>query len=292
LDPDPWVQIAEVRGLRSALWSQPFAQPADRTLGEVLIPELSTADHYVASVIDKHRVDSGPESVAHAAALEVMPLVKEWGANYLRGMTPSGAYAKGTAISLCTDIDLLIALKPIPGMEMRNVFWNLFEFLTGRNLRPEAHSVAMRVRHKGVKIDLVPACLMDGNPREHTLHNDSAAGIRTDVGQHVHLVSSSGRAQEICALKIWRERNSLDFPSLYLELTVLEALTGQRFGQLADNVLTILRYIAGRFRKETVRDPANEDNVISDSLTASEKGMLGKAAGKALFDEDWKRILW
>jgi len=77
-------------------------------------------------------------------------------------------------------LDLLIALKPIPGMEMRSVFWNLFEFLTGRNLRPEAHSVAMRVRHKGVKIDLVPACLMDGNPREHTLHNDSAAGIRTD----------------------------------------------------------------------------------------------------------------
>ena len=73
---------------------------------------------------------------------------------------------------------------------------------------------------------------------------------------------------------------------------MLEALAGQRFGQLADNVLTVLRYIAGRFRKQTIRDPANEDNVISDGLTASEKGMLGKAAGKALFAEDWKRILW
>jgi hypothetical protein len=245
----------------------------------------------VASVID-HRVDTGPESVAHAAALEVMPLVKEWGTNYLSGMTPSGAYAKGTALSLCTDIDILITLKPIPGMEMRNVFWNLFEFLTGRNLQPEAHSVAMRVRHKGLKVDLIPACLMDGNPHEHTLHNDSEAGIRTDVGRHAHLVSSSGRAQEICAMKIWRERNSLDFPSLYLELTVLEALAGQRFGQLADNVLAVLRYIAGRLRKATVRDPANEDNVISDILTANEKELLAKAARKAVSDEDWKQILW
>ena len=245
----------------------------------------------MASVIDQHRVDTGPESAAHAAALEV-PLVKEWGTNYLRGMTPSAAYAKGTALSLCTDIDLLIALKPIPGMEICNVFWSLFEFLMGRNLQPEAHSVAMRVRHKGVKVDLIPACLVDGNAHETTLHNDSEAGIRTDVGQHIHLVSSSGRAQEICAMKIWRERNSLDFPSLSLELTVLEALAGQRFGQLADNVLAVLRYLARRFRRMTVRDPANEDNVISDRLTASEKQMLAKAASKAVSGEDWKQILW
>jgi len=104
---------------------------------------------------------------------------------------------------------------------------------------------------------------VDDNAHETTLHNDSEAGIRTDVGQHIHLVSSSGRAQEICAMKIWRERNSLDFPSLSLELTVLEALAGQRFGQLADNVLAVLRYLARRFRRMTVRDPANEDNVIS-----------------------------
>ena len=57
-------------------------------------------------------------------------------------------------------------------------------------------------------------------------------------------------------------------------------------------VLAVLRYISERLRKVTVRDPANEDNVISDSLTASEKQLLAKAASKALFDEDWKRILW
>jgi len=117
---------------------------------------------------------------------------------------------------------------------------------------------------------------VDDNAHETTLHNDSEAGIRTDVGQHIHLVSSSGRGQEICAMKIWRERNSLDFPSLSLELTVLEALAGQRFGQLADNVLAVLRYMARRFRRMTVRDPANEDNVISDRLTANEKQRLAK----------------
>ena len=233
------------------------------------------------------------KSAAHEAAQQVMPLVKEWGSSYLGGMTPSGAYAKGTAVALCTDIDILIALKPIPGMEMRDVYWSLFDFLTSRNLQPEAHSVAMRVRHKGVKVDLVPACVAEDNPREHMLfHKDSAPEIRTNVAEHVRLISSSGRTQEICALKIWRERNGVEFPSLYLELVTLDALAGHRFGQLADNVLTVLRFIAERIRKVTVRDPANEDNVISDGLTRNEKQMLAKAAEKALFDEDWKQTLW
>ena len=222
-----------------------------------------------------------------------MPLVKECGGNHLRGMTPSGACAKGTAISLCTDIDILIALKPIPGMEVREVFWSLFEFLSSRDLRPEAHSVAMRVQQKGVKVDLVPACLVDGHPHEHTLfHKDSAPEIRTNVAEHVHVISSSGRAEEICALKLWRERNSVEFPSFYLELIALEALAGHRFGQLADNVLAVLRFIAERLLKVTIRDPANEDNVVSDVMTGNEKQLLAKAADKALFDEDWEQILW
>ena len=223
----------------------------------------------------------------------MMPLVKEWAGNYLRGITPSGAYAKGTAVSLCTDIDLLIALKPIPGMEMRNAYWSLFEFLAGRSFQPEVHSVAMQVRHKGVKVDLIPACVVDSNPHRHMLfHKDSTPEIRTDVAEHVRLVCNSGHTREICALKVWRERNRLEFPSLYLELVVLEALADCRCGKLAEKVLTVLRFIAERVRKLTVPDPANEENIVSDGLTTNEKQWLAKAASRALFEEDWKQILW
>jgi hypothetical protein len=105
-------------------------------------------------------------------------------------------------------------------------------------------------------------------------------------------VANSGRQQEICALKIWRERNSLDFPSLYLEMTVLHALESERFGQLADNVLAVLRYLAGRFEQAAVRDPANADNVLSNDIPESTKKAIAKAARNALYDENWKKILW
>jgi hypothetical protein len=147
------------------------------------------------------------------------------------------------------------------------------------------------VQCKGLSVDVIPA-YRDGTSGITLFNKKSGAAVRTDVAQHVHLIANSGRQQEICALKIWRERNKLDFPSLYLELTVLHALEAERFGQLADNVLAVLRYLANRFVAAAVRDPANSKNVLSDELSASAKQAIAKAARDALYDENWKKILW
>jgi len=120
----------------------------------------------------------------------------------------------------------------------------------------------------------------------------SGRAVHTDVARHIHLVANSGRQQEICALKIWRERMALDFPSLYLECTVLQALETDRFGQLADNVLSVLRYLSHSFEQAVVLDPANGDNILSNDLAAKDKKTIAAAARDALYDENWKKILW
>jgi len=74
---------------------------------------------------------------------------------------------------------------------------------------------------------------------------------------------------------------------------VLKALESEPYGQLLHNVLTALRYIGNRFEKAVVvRDPANEDNVVSNDLSAKEKKAIAKAAQDVVYDENWKRILW
>lgn len=271
----------------------PPSQTADKTLRRTSIPTLDTADHYVALVVEKYRVATGPGSAAHEAARQIMPTLREWGNRYLQNMTPTGAYSKGTAITLASHIDILVLLRPAPETEMREIFWSLFKYLTDHGYRPHTHGVAMRIQSNGLDIDLLPACQMDGSSHDHMVFDKSAkAGIGTNVSRHVHLVANSRRTQEICALKIWRAQSSLDFPSLYLELTALAALEKQRFGQLADNVMAVLRYISARLPSTVVKDPANPDNVISDSLSPSEKQIIAKAAAKELSDENWKRILW
>jgi hypothetical protein len=250
-----------------------------------------TVEQYAASIVEKYHVAADTGSPSHRAADDVIPLLKQWGKQYLHGITLSGAYAKNTAISLCSDVDVLVALSPVPDMEMKGIFWGLFEYLTDQDLRPRTRDVSIQLKCKGLHVDLIPA-YRDGTAGNVLFNKRSGCSLHTDIAQHIHTVANSGRQQEICALKIWRERNSLDFPSLYLELTVLHALESERFGQLADNVLCVLRYLANRFEQAVVRDPANTKNVVSSDLSASSKQAIAKAARDALYDENWKKILW
>lgn len=251
---------------------------------------MATAEQYAASMVEKYHVDAGTGSPSHRAADHVIPLLKQWGKQYLLGLTLSGAYAKNTAVTLSSHVDLLVALSPVPNTEMKRIFWSLFEFLTDQNLKCHTRNVSIQLACKGLSVDLIPA-YRDGVV--DTLFNKrTGQAVQTDVARHIHLVANSGLQQEICALKIWRERNALDFPSFYLELAALQALEGERFGQLMENVLTVLRYIEHRFERVVVRDLANAKNVVSNDLSADTKHVIAKAAGDAIYDENWKKILW
>ncbi len=57
-------------------------------------------------------------------------------------------------------------------------------------------------------------------------------------------------------------------------------------------MLAALRYISNRFEHAVVRDPANSDNIVSNDLSAGDKKTIAKAARDALYDENWKKILW
>jgi len=251
-----------------------------------------TTEQYAASIVEKYHIEPDANSPSHRAVDEVIPLLKQWGKQYLLGITLSGAYAQNTAITLCSYADVLITLSPIPGMDMKKVFWNLFEFLTDHDLRPRTHNVSIQLQSKGLWVDLIPACRDKGSSGLALFNKKSGASVHTDLAQHIHLVGNSGRQQEISAVKIWRERCSLDFPSFYLELTVLHALEGERFGQVAENVRKVLRHLSGRFEQMAVHDPANSDNVVSNDLDAAGKQAIAKAARDALYDENWKKILW
>jgi hypothetical protein len=252
---------------------------------------VQTVAQYAASVVEKYQIEPDVGSAPHKAADAIIPMLKKWGGKELLGITLSGAYAKGTAVSLSSNVDILISLRLPLEMEVRAAFWKLFEFLSDENLKPRTRNVSIQVQSKKLRVDVVPAWAAEAG--DHLLYHKEPGGpVRTNVGHHVRLITNSGRAQEICALKIWRERHELEFPSFYLELTTLQALEGERFGQLGDNLMTTLRYLSERFVQTVLRDPANKDNVISDELTADQKKTIASEARKALEENKWEKILW
>lgn len=252
---------------------------------------MLTVDQYATAVVKKYQISPDVGSPSHRAADAVIPMLKRWGGEHLLGITLSGAYAKGTAISLSSHVDIHLALHLPPEMEVRKVFWNLFEYLGEQNLQPHTRNVSMQVVSKGLRVDLLPAWRTSASD-EILYHKEPGKPVHTSVAKHVHLITNSGRAQEICALKIWRECHALEFPSFYLELVTLKALEGERFGQLADNVFAGLRFLSSRFVQAAMRDPANSDNIVSDDLTLPQRKKIAQTARQALEDDNWERIIW
>jgi hypothetical protein len=167
---------------------------------------MSTVEQYAASTVEKYHVAADTESTSHRAADEVIPLIKQWGKQYLQDIKLSGAYAKNTAISLSSDVDVLITLNPVTGKDIKNIFWSLFEYLSDHDLRPESRRVSIQVQALKMKVDLIPSYRDRGG--SVPFKKKTGAEIQTDLNQHIHLVGSSGRQQEICALKIWASETS------------------------------------------------------------------------------------
>jgi hypothetical protein len=251
-----------------------------------------SADQYVASVVWKHAVTTAAGSSASKAADLLIAPLREWaGTSFLR-IQFSGSYAKGTAISLGTDVDLFISLRDVPGKGVKEIYWSLFQFCADRGLKPQAQNVSIRIKCNGVQVDLVPGRKQSGNTTDHTLYRRKKdSWVQTNVLEHIKVVAGSGRTDEIRAMKIWRERNHLDFPSFYLELMTIEALKGNRSKGLAERVGEVLRHIAERFMQARVVDPANTNNVISDDLELDEKRAVMNAARISL-QRPWEQVLW
>jgi len=266
-----------------------------------------TDDQYVESIVAKYAVENQPGSDAEREACALGRLISDWAGKDLVGFQLSGSYEKGTAISLGTDVDILVSIeKPNDAQE---VYLSLYRHCAERNFPPEAHGVSIRILSNGVKVHMIPWNLdhsraqepdahpvAGGGKHQHTLyHQRRGVTVETNINKHTQMVRGSGRADEIRALKIWRERHHLEWPSFYLELTVMDALSdaeAPKSGSLAKNVSTVLHYLAHDFPRAVTMDPANTENVISDDLNAKEKSVISREARKSLVMGAWEKIIW
>ena len=143
----------------------------------------------------------------------------------------------------------------------------------------------------GAKVDLVPARRRPDSA-VHTLwqlRHDT--WIQTNVAAQIGHVRESSLLDEIAALKIWRRRHALRFPSFYLELAVLRALWASPRLSLSASFLHLLRFLSTDFPTARLLDPANSNNVVSDLLTPEEKFRIAGAAQMSLRAPSWPEIL-
>src|SRR5580765_5653446 len=97
-------------------------------------------------MVSKYAVNNAVGSPAYRAASALIPSIREWAGGYLLGISYSGSFAKGTAISLGTDVDLFISVDHMPNMRMKDIYWSLHSFFAERQFQPQVRNVAIGVK--------------------------------------------------------------------------------------------------------------------------------------------------
>lgn len=250
-----------------------------------------SADGYLQTILNREAVDTSANSPARGVQITLQPILNEWAGTQLRMVHPSGSFAKGTANRSGTDIDLFISLKSDTTNTLKEIYASLFSRMRAKGYAPKQQNVSINIRVGGHDVDLVPAKHQGGNSDYHSLYRRRAdTWTQTNVVNHIATVRDAGRHSESRILKLWRNQKQLDFPSFYLELTAITALSGAR-GTLSQNVWAALEYLRDRFPNARVVDPANTNNIISDDLSAVDKTKIATAADRALKATDWSQIV-
>ena len=252
-----------------------------------------TGDEYILSILKKYEVPRGPESAAEKAASRIAPKIQRWAGEWLAALSYSGSYVKQTAVHGITDVDLFISLKPeMPG-NLKKIYDELFTLAALHGWNPRRQNVSIGVSINGMDLDLIPGRAQPGFENYHDLYWLKTDSLRhTDVNFHVETVAKSHRHREIQAIKIWRHIHQLDWPSLYIDFFVINALTGRSTDSLSLNVLHALDAIGETLETACIVDPANLDNMLSNDLTPQEKKNIADQAKKSAAQQHWEDILW
>ena len=252
-----------------------------------------TPDQYVESILAKYQVPRGPMSPAEQLGAAVAAPLRTWAGQQLNALEYSGSYAKETGVHGVSDVDVFISLKSDTTNTLKEIYNSLYALAQTQSWVPRQQNVSVGVTVNGTHGDLVPGKVQAGHQNYHSLYlRKRDSWTQTNVKLHVDTVRTSGRLREIRAVKIWRFLKSLDFPSLYLELFTIQALSGRSQANLAENVLRALRTIGTSLASTRIEDPANTNNVLSDDLTKQEKERIASLAGQSARQQYWKDIIW
>jgi len=252
-----------------------------------------TGDEYLASVLSNYQIYTGIGSPPYNERHILLPLIQNWANKFLLDVAFSGSFAKGTGVKGSTDVDLFISLDSETPQTLKEIYDSLYSYLEKNGYAPRRQNVSIGIMHNNLSVDLTPGKKHAGNTNDHSIfRNKAQTWTQTNIQAHNDLIRNSGRIDEIRVIKIWRNLRKLEFPSFFLELTVLNALSGKNRNQLATNVLSVLEYLRDSFVNARVVDPANSNNIVSDDLTSAEKLIIANAALDSRNKQYWSEIVW
>jgi len=260
---------------------------------------MTTINMYLYQILQKYQ----PRDLSsHYLQISILhEVLRTWASSCYIEIINSGSRAKGTAISAASDVDYLVSLASNCNDSnggLRSIYESLYSKLTNSGYSVRQQNVSFRINLNGLEVDVTPARKYSGNTNYHSLYvSKKQTWQQTNVKKHILDISQSGRTNEIKILKIWRELNRLEFPSIYLEYLLVNNILlykSKETSSLGDNVWHALNQLAATQNNPlftTIIDPANSSNILSDLLSSVEKNQIISRAQLAIRQSNWNQIV-
>lgn len=214
----------------------------------------------------------------------------------------SGSRAKQTAISVASDYDYFVSLSSGCNVNQKgidaisNALHTHLQKKYPNSIRRQ--NVSTRINISGLNIDITVGTKITGYQNYHWLYKSKDDSKKqTNTKMHIDDISKSGRTNEIKLIKIWRELNGLEFPSIYLEYLLVKKILLNKstdINNLSDNIIYIFQELSKSESNPLyarIEDPANTTNVLSDLLNQAEKAKIISTAKTAL-QSNWNQVFY
>jgi hypothetical protein len=214
----------------------------------------------------------------------------------------SGSRAKQTAIRLASDYDYFVSLSSgcnvnQKGIEaISNALHTHLQKKYPSSIRRQ--NVSTRINISGLNIDITAGTKITGYQNYHWLYKSKDNSKKqTNIKMHIDDISKSGRTNEIKLIKIWRELNGLEFPSIYIEYLLIKKILLNKsadINNLSDNIIYVFQELSKNESNPLylrIEDPANTTNILSDLLSQTEKQKIISTAKIAL-QSSWDKVFY
>lgn len=96
---------------------------------------MMTSDEYVRRIIAKYKVPNEVDALTQCFVVNpLINMIKEWAGDCLNDIQISGSRAKGTAINISSDLDLLVSLKSTTNNTLKEIYDSLFSYISSKGI--------------------------------------------------------------------------------------------------------------------------------------------------------------
>ena len=254
-------------------------------------------EKYLQCILQSHRMKNVDDLVKTYMKKrdQILENIGEYFKEKIYNPLNSGSYAKFTAINKKFDMDICIPFKSDSYETLKEMYEQLYNYFNKdyRLLDEELISVKQQKVSIGLefksekdilKFDIVPGREIDNYPKDNDLNlyvNEDwgslkkKSSIKTNIQKHVNIISDNKVAREPIKLtKVWKvTSNYSSLKSFFIELLCIRSLSDSK--ELPDNIWGKLKYMLEYIRDniESIKlvDPANSNNIISDTVSDYQK---------------------